>query len=101
MKLPRRQFLHLAAGAAAPPAMSRVAWAQVYPARPARIIVGFADLLAKYDTPKEFFFAMLKRWPDRRLGATTLWAGTDAIYASRDHEDNDVLADSLNGWFTP
>jgi hypothetical protein len=64
-------------------------------------MVGFADLLAKYDTPKEFFFAMLKRWPDRRLGATTLWAGTNAIYASRDHEDNDVLADSLNGWFTP
>ena len=34
MKLPRRQFLHLAAGAAALPAVSRVAWAQTYPARP-------------------------------------------------------------------
>jgi tripartite-type tricarboxylate transporter receptor subunit TctC len=41
MKLPRRQFLHLAAGAAALPAVSRVAWAQAYPARPVRIIVGF------------------------------------------------------------
>ena len=39
--------------------------------------------------------------PTAVLGATTLWAGTNAIYASRDHEDNDVLADSLNGWFTP
>ena len=44
---------------------------------------------------------MLERWPDRHLGATTLWAGTNAIYASRGREDSDVLADSLNGWFTP
>jgi tripartite-type tricarboxylate transporter receptor subunit TctC len=42
MKLLRRQFLHLAAGAAALPAVSRIARAQAYPARPVRIIVGFA-----------------------------------------------------------
>src|SRR6516225_5629651 len=42
MKLPRRQFLHLAAGAAILPAVSRVAWAQTYPSRPVRIIVAFA-----------------------------------------------------------
>ncbi len=42
MKLPRRKFLHLAAGAAALPAVSRVARAQAYPSRPVRIIVGFA-----------------------------------------------------------
>src|SRR5262245_46525007 len=43
MKLPhRRQFLHLAAGAAALPAVSRVARAQAYPTRPVRIIIGFA-----------------------------------------------------------
>src|SRR5437879_6530474 len=42
MKLPRRKFLHLAAGAAALPAVSRIAWAQAYPARPVRIIVAFA-----------------------------------------------------------
>ena len=42
MKLPRRQFLHLAAGAAALPATSRVATAQAYPSRPVRVIVGFA-----------------------------------------------------------
>jgi tripartite-type tricarboxylate transporter receptor subunit TctC len=42
MKLPRRNFLHLAAGAAALPAVSRFAFAQDYPTRPVRLIVGFA-----------------------------------------------------------
>src|SRR5262245_17811089 len=42
MKLPRRNFLHLAAGAAALPAVSHIAWAQTYPTRPVRIIVGQA-----------------------------------------------------------
>jgi tripartite-type tricarboxylate transporter receptor subunit TctC len=41
VKLPRRQFLHLAAGAAALPAVSRFAQAQTYPVRPVRIVVGF------------------------------------------------------------
>jgi tripartite-type tricarboxylate transporter receptor subunit TctC len=40
MKLPRRTFLHLAAGATAMPAMSRIAQAQAYPAKPVRLIVG-------------------------------------------------------------
>ena len=52
MKLPRRGFLHLAAGAAALPAFSRFAWAQAYPSRPVRIIAGFSagggvDLIAR------------------------------------------------------
>ena len=42
MKLPRRQFLHLIAGAAAMPAVSRIARAQTYPTKPVRILVGFA-----------------------------------------------------------
>src|SRR5215831_8486864 len=42
MKLPRRKFLHLAAGAAAQAAMPRIAWAQAYPTRPVRIVVGLA-----------------------------------------------------------
>jgi len=43
MKLPRRQFLHLAAGAAALPAASRIACAQPYPTRPVRWIIGFTS----------------------------------------------------------
>jgi tripartite-type tricarboxylate transporter receptor subunit TctC len=41
MKMRRRQFLHLAAVAVALPAVSRIAGAQAYPARPVRIVVGF------------------------------------------------------------
>jgi tripartite-type tricarboxylate transporter receptor subunit TctC len=63
MKLPRRKFLHLAAGAAALPAVSRVAWAQAYPTRPVRIIVGFpagggSDIIAR----------LLGQWMTERLG---------------------------------
>src|SRR5213080_5334473 len=43
MKLPRRKFLHLAAGAAALPAASRIACAQPYPTRPVRWIIGFTS----------------------------------------------------------
>jgi hypothetical protein len=41
LKLPRRTFLHLAAGAAALPALPHIASAQAYPTRPLRIVVGF------------------------------------------------------------
>jgi tripartite-type tricarboxylate transporter receptor subunit TctC len=63
MKLVRRRFLHLAAGAAALPAASRIARAQTWPARPVRIIVGFAaggslDILAR----------LMGQWLSERLG---------------------------------
>jgi tripartite-type tricarboxylate transporter receptor subunit TctC len=63
MKLPRRTFLHLAAGAAALPAVSRAARAQTYPTRPVRIIVGIpagsaTDIAAR----------LIGQWLSERLG---------------------------------
>ena len=63
MKLPRRQFLHLAAGAAALPVVSRVAKAQVYPARPVRILVGFAA-----GGGADIFARLMAQWLSERLG---------------------------------
>ena len=50
MKLPRRNFLHLAAGAAALPAVSRIARAESYPTRPVRIVVGFPPACVSNDS---------------------------------------------------
>ena len=63
MKLPRRTFLHLAAGAAAAPAVARIARAQAYPARPVRIVAptgpgGAPDIIARLIGP----------WLSDRLG---------------------------------
>jgi tripartite-type tricarboxylate transporter receptor subunit TctC len=63
MKLPRRNFLHLVAGAAALPVVSRIAWAQTYPTRPVRIVVPFApggvnDITAR----------LIGQWLSERLG---------------------------------
>src|SRR5262245_53325713 len=63
MKLLRRQFLHLAAGAAALPAVPRFAWSQAYPTRPVRIVVGAPagggfDMVAR----------LMGQWLSERLG---------------------------------
>jgi tripartite-type tricarboxylate transporter receptor subunit TctC len=63
MKLPRRTFLHLAAGAAALPVVTRIARAQTYPSRPVRIVVGFspgggADIVAR----------LIGQWLSEHLG---------------------------------
>ena len=63
MKLPRRQFLHLAAGATALPAVLHVAWAQAYPMRPVRLVVpapagGSFDITAR----------LMGQWLSERLG---------------------------------
>jgi tripartite-type tricarboxylate transporter receptor subunit TctC len=63
MKLPRRRFLHLAAGAAALPVLPRVAWAQTYPTRPVRIIAGFPPGSASDVTAR-----LLGQWLSERLG---------------------------------
>jgi len=63
MKLPRRQFLHLAAGAAALPAVSRIARAQTYPARPVRIIVGNAA-----GSASDIIARLMGQWLSERLG---------------------------------
>jgi tripartite-type tricarboxylate transporter receptor subunit TctC len=63
MKLPRRKFLHLAAGAAALPAVSRVARAQAYPSRPVRIIVAYTA-----GGPNDLFARLIGQWLSERLG---------------------------------
>jgi tripartite-type tricarboxylate transporter receptor subunit TctC len=63
MKLPRRQFLHLAAAAAALPAVSRIAVAQAYPTRPVRIIVGLAP-----GGPADIVARLIAQWLSERLG---------------------------------
>src|SRR5262245_16758243 len=63
MKLPRRQFLHLTAGAVALPAVSHFALAQAYPARPVRIVVGFPAGGATDITAR-----LMGQWLSDRLG---------------------------------
>jgi tripartite-type tricarboxylate transporter receptor subunit TctC len=63
MKLQRRTFLHLAAGAAALPAVSRIARAQTYPTRPVRLIVGVPA-----GGPPDILARIMGQWLSERLG---------------------------------
>ena len=63
MKLPRRSFLHLAAGAAVLPAVSRRARAQTYPTRPVRILVGYPA-----GGPTDITARLIGQWLSERMG---------------------------------
>jgi tripartite-type tricarboxylate transporter receptor subunit TctC len=63
MKLPRRDFLHLAAGAAALPVLPRIARAQAYPTRPVRLVVGFSP-----GSGPDMFARLMGQWLSERLG---------------------------------
>ena len=63
MKLPRRKFLHLTAGAAMLPAVPRIAQAQTYPTRPVHIIVGFAPA-----GTNDISARLMGQWLSERLG---------------------------------
>ncbi len=89
MKLPRRTFLHMAAGAAAAPVLPRMAWSLDYPTRPVRLIVGFPagsgpDVIARLigqrvgDRLGQQFFV------ENRSGAGSSLAAQDVVAAPAD-----------------
>ena len=63
MDVPRRKFLHVAAGAAAFPAISSMTWAQTYPSRSVRLIVPFPP-----GGPNDVFARLIGQWLSERLG---------------------------------
>jgi tripartite-type tricarboxylate transporter receptor subunit TctC len=102
MKLLRRQFLHLAAGIAALPTVSRIAGAQTYPTRPVRLIVGFppagsTDIVAR----------LIGQWLSERLGQQFVIdnrpgagtnVGTEAVVRSAPDGYTLLLATSGNSY---
>jgi tripartite-type tricarboxylate transporter receptor subunit TctC len=104
IKFPRRRFLHLAAGAAALPAVARVARAQAYPTRPVRLIVGFAA-----GGPADISARLIGQWLSERLGQTFIienrpGAGgnlaTEMVVRARPDGYTLLEASSTNAWNT-
>ena len=104
IKLPRRRFLHLAAGAVALPAVARVARAQAYPTRPVRLIVGFAA-----GGPADISARLIGQWLSERLGQTFIienWPGaggnlaTEMVVRARPDGYTLLEASSTNAWNT-
>ena len=102
MKLPRRQFLHLAAGAAALPAVSWIAWAQTYPTRPVRILVGYAA-----GGPLDISARLIAQWLSDRLGQQFIIENrpgaasniaTEAVVRARPDGYTLLQASASNGW---
>jgi tripartite-type tricarboxylate transporter receptor subunit TctC len=104
MKLPRRQFLHLAAGAAAFSAMSRFAWAQTYPTRPVRIIIGFAA-----GGSADIYARLIGQWLSEPLGQPFIIEnrpgaggniGTEAVVRAAPDGYTLLQVTSVNAWNT-
>jgi tripartite-type tricarboxylate transporter receptor subunit TctC len=102
MKLPRRNFLHLAAGAAALPAVTRVARAQTYPTRPVRIIVPFGSAGAT-----DIVARLMGQWLSERLGQQFIIEnrpgaggniGTEAVVRAPPDGHTLVMAGNFNAW---
>jgi tripartite-type tricarboxylate transporter receptor subunit TctC len=99
MKLPRREFLHLAAGVGALPFASRVAWADAYPSRPVQMIVGFPPGAAP-----DIIARLSAQWLGERLGQNFIVEnrpgagsniGTEAVVRAQP-DGYTILADVLS-----
>src|SRR5262245_25813993 len=102
MKLPRRKFLHLAAGAAALPAISRAAKAQAYPSRPVRLVVPFGSAGATDITAR-----LVGQWLSERLGQQFIIenrpgaggnVGTEAVVRAAPDGYTLIVAGNNNAW---
>jgi tripartite-type tricarboxylate transporter receptor subunit TctC len=102
MKLPRRTFLHLTAGAATLPAVSRIAWAQAYPTRPVRILVGYAA-----GGPLDISARLIAQWLSERLGQQFIIENrpgaasniaTEAVVRARPDGYTLLQASASNAW---
>jgi tripartite-type tricarboxylate transporter receptor subunit TctC len=83
MKLSHHQFLHLAAGAAALPAVSRIAWGQTYPSRPVGLIVGFPAGQAI-----DIYARLIGQWLQERLGQPFIVENGEVRYIRRRAADH-------------